>query len=140
MSDANLSWDSEVSQESEFTLMPDNTEVSFEVVNFERALTKKGAPMAKLTLKCVNPESNAATTVKDTLVLMRSCEWKICQFFTCIGLRKHGDKGVPNWEAVVGAKGTARLGVDEWQSQNGDTFESNTIKTYLAPADESNPF
>lgn len=140
MSDANLAWDSEVSQESEFNLMPDNSEVSFEVTAFERALTKKGAPMAKLTLKCTNLESKASSTVKDTLVLMRSCEWKICQFFTCVGLRKHGDKGIPKWDALVGAKGMARLGIEEWQSQQGDTFERNIIKNYLSPIDENSPF
>lgn len=143
MSEENLSWNSEVSQESEFNLMPENTEVSFEIVGFERATTRKGAPMAKLTLKCANPDTEQTTTVKDTLVLMRSCEWKICQFFACLGLRKHGEKSVPKWESVLGSKGLARLGVEEWQSQSGDTFERNIVKSYLdsAPAeDDNNPF
>lgn len=143
MSEENLSWNSPVSQEAEFNLMPENTEVSFEVVGFERATTRKGAPMAKLTLKCENTETKAVTTVKDALVLMRSCEWKICQFFACVGLREHGEKSVPKWESVLGSKGFARLGIEEWQSQSGELHERNIVKTYLdpTPADNgNNPF
>ena len=143
MADENLSWGSEVSQESEITLMPENTEVGFEIVGFERATTRKGAPMAKLTLKCTNPDTEQTTTVRDTLVLMRSCEWKICQFFTCLGLRQHGEKSIPKWEAVLGSKGLARLGVEEWQTDSGDNRERNIVKSYLDPApaeDDNNPF
>jgi hypothetical protein len=143
MADENLSWNSECSQESEYNLMPENTEVSFDVVGFERATTRKGAPMAKLTLKCKNTETDSVTTVKDKLVLMRSCEWKICQFFTCLGLRKHGEKSVPKWDAVLGSKGLARLGIEEWQTDSGDARERNIVKSYLDPVpaeDGNNPF
>lgn len=128
-------WNSETSQEAkEFVLLPENTVVDFTVVGFERATTAKGDNMAKLTLKCLTADGQEAT-LRENLVLLRRCEWRINQFFTCVGLRKHGERSVPKWNLVNGSSGKARLGVESWEGRDGKTYEGNVIKDYLEPED-----
>lgn len=128
-----LDWNSETSQEAkEFTILPENTVVDFTVVGFERATTAKGDNMAKLTLRCRTSDGLEAT-LRENLVLLRSCEWRINQFLTCVGLRKHGERSVPKWNLVNGSHGKARLGVESWQGKDGKTYSGNVIKSYLEP-------
>ncbi len=91
--------------------------------------------MAKLTLKCLTAEGLEAT-LRENLVLLRRCEWRINQFFTCVGLRKHGERSVPKWNLVNGSSGKARLGVESWEGRDGKTYEGNVIKDYLEPEDK----
>ena len=110
-----LDWDSQTSQESkEFTVLPEGTIVDFTVVGFERATTSKGDNMAKLSLLCKTQDGLEAT-LRENLVLLRRCEWKINQFFTCVGLRKHGECSVPKWDMVKGSRGRAKLGIEKWE-------------------------
>ena len=118
-------WNSETSQEAkEFVVLPENTVVDFTVVGFERATTAKGDNMAKLTLKCLTADGQEAT-LRENLVLSRRCEWRINQFFTCVGLRKHGERSVPKWNLVNGSSGKARLGVESWEGRDGKTYEGD---------------
>ena len=41
------------------------------------------------------------------LFLLKRFEWKLCQFFTSIGLRQHGEKLRMNWAAVTGKTAAA---------------------------------
>ena len=132
-----LDWNSETSQEArkEFVVLPENTIVDFTVVSFERATTSKGDNMAKLTLKC-RAANGLEAMLRENLVLLRSCEWRINQFLTCVGLRKHGERSVPKWNLVNGSSGKARLGVEKWVGGDGKTYDGNVIKDYLEPEDE----
>lgn len=133
-----LDWNSEFANEGkEFTVLPKNTVVEFTVTDFQRTKTQKGDYMAKLALKCETAEGLSAT-LRENLVLLRSCEWKICQFFTCVGLRKHGDRGTLKWDSVLGSRGKAKLGVEKWQGRDGKFYDGNVIKEYLEP-EESSP-
>lgn len=131
--DERLDWNSEASKESEgFKVLPEGTEVNFTVVEFKKATSKNGANMAKLELKCETDDGLSAT-LREYLVLLRSCEWKINQFFTCVGLRKHGERSVPKWNEVLGSKGRAKLGVEKWESRDGKIYDVNIIKSFLEP-------
>lgn len=133
-----LDWNSETSLEAkEFTVLPENTVVDFTVVGFERATTAKGDNMAKLTLRCRTSDGLEAT-LRENLVLLRRCEWKINQFFTCVGLRKHGERSVPKWDKVNGSRGKARLGVEKWEGRDGKMYDGNVIKDYLEPEASDN--
>lgn len=131
--DERLAWNSPTSQEAkEFTILPENTIVDFTVVGFERATTSKGDNMAKLSLLCKTADGLEAT-LRENLVLLRRCEWKINQFFTCVGLRKHGECSVPKWDMLKGSKGKAKLGIEQWEGRDGNTYDRNIIKDYLEP-------
>jgi hypothetical protein len=58
---------------------------------------------------------------------------KLCQFFTAIGQRKHGDRLKPRWNEVKGAEGFAVVGVRSFKGDKGDDIEVNEIKEFLTP-------
>ena len=102
----------------EFVLLPEG-KYDFEVTGFERQRYTPGAnsrmpacPMALLKLR-VSSELGTAT-VEERLYLHSSAEWKLCQFFTAIGQRSRGERLVPNWRAVLGAKGRCEVTVRQW--------------------------
>lgn len=78
-------------------------------------------------------------TVEHNLFLHSKCEGFLCQFFTSIGLREHGDPLRLQWDKVVGATGVCRVFVDKYTVKGGnsddpkDQRESNKIKSFLDP-------
>ncbi|MHC4195961.1 MAG: hypothetical protein ACYSQZ_08480, partial [Planctomycetota bacterium] len=70
------------------------------------------------------------TTVKHQLFLHTKVTGLLAQFFRAIGLRKHGDPLVLNWNAIPGRKGYAKLGKrkheDRWYPK---------VKEFLDPED-----
>ena len=131
-----LGWDSEIENEgNDFVIFPDDTECECEVIAFDKGAAASGAPMAKLKILCVAEAGR--TTVEDNIALQRNCEWKLCEFFTAIGQRRHGQRIVPDWTKVMGARFRARLSKEPWRN-NPDRF-SNKIKKYLEPVSPSAP-
>lgn len=134
-----LGWDDEISQESEFVLLPDG-DYDFEVINFERSRSKGSdsippSNMAVLDIKITDGKSTVS--VKDYLVLHTKMEWKLSQFFRSIGMKKQGETVRMNWSAVPGAKGRCKVIVDKYTNDKGQTRESNKIAKYYdytAPA------
>lgn len=125
-----LGWDSPIENEgTNFVVLEENTVCDCTVIGFEPKQTKSGAPMAALRIECVAPEGR--TIVDDNLALQRNCEWKLCEFFTAIGQRVHGQRIVPDWDGVLGAKCRATVSKEPWLS-NPNRF-SNKIKKYLEP-------
>jgi len=125
-------WDSEISRESEFVLLPDG-EYEFTVTNMERQRfdgSDKMAPcpMAKVTLEVLSRDGNV--TISDRLLLNSKLEWKLSAFFGSIGQKKHGDKLKMNWGAVVGSTGHAKIGTREY---NGKKY--NEIRAYVYAED-----
>lgn len=134
-----LGWDDEISQETEFVVLPEG-DYDFEVVKFERSRSKgsdkiPASNMAVLDIKVTNGKD--ATTVKDHLVLHTKMEWKLSQFFRSIGQKKQGETVRMNWNAVPGAKGRCKLIVEKYVNDKGETRENNKIAKYYdytAPA------
>ncbi len=131
-----LDWDSEISQDSEFVLLPEG-EYTFTVTKMERGYFNGSAKMSKcnkaeLTIKVSAPDGKS-TTVTHNLFLHRKCEGLLCAFFTSIGQRKHGETLRPNWQAVVGATGRCKVGIHEWTGNDGQKRQSNEITRFLEP-------
>lgn len=133
-----MSWNSATSQDPNslkpFIVLPKGTQVKFTVSEFIRATTQKGANMAKLVLDCED-DKGQKVSVKDNVVLLRSCEWKINQLFISLGLRLHGETAVPKWDMLKGASGLAKLDVASFQGDNGKSYDVNTILAYLEPSE-----
>lgn len=127
--DTNLDWDSPISaEEKEFTLAPEG-EYNFYVSGFERTMSQKGSKMAKLTLAV---ETDAGVLpVFDYLVLTTKMEWKLSQFFECIGLKEKGTplKSMP-WDKVMNAEGRVKIVVEEHEYK-GEMRKSNKVGRYL---------
>lgn len=89
---------------------------SFSVVEMEKRreeVKNKGGsvgmcPVAQLTLAVTHVSTGVTGTLTHDLVLESSSMFRVREFFTAIGQRKHGDtheKFAPNWAKVVGATG-----------------------------------
>ena len=129
-----LSWDDEIENDGNgFTLLPEGQECDFVVTKLEKGKSAAlNAPMAILTVEASC--ELGSVSMRENLVLHTKMEWKICQFFTAIGQRKHGEKLRPDWSKVEGATGRCRLTVDTWTGRNGEAMKSNKVKEFLEAA------
>lgn len=131
-----LDWDAEITKDTpEFIILPAG-QYPFIVQDLEKAIYEgtsekigKGCPMAVLKIVVRGPEGN--TSVTDRLYLCESMEWKLGQFFRCIGQKSHGKSYRMNWNAVVGAEGLCQVKIDTWEGNDGKPKQSNKIEKYL---------
>lgn len=115
MANGELDWGATIEddgKELEFVLLPEG-DYNFVVSNMTRARSKGSAKlpscnMAKLTLDFTTEDGKTAH-ITDNLLLHASCEWKLSSFFRSIGLKKHGEKLVMQWDKVVGSEGRAHI-------------------------------
>lgn len=138
-----LDWDSEIENDGEGFVLLDPGIYSFTVTDLERAQFAGNdkapqCPMAKLTLRCEGVDGSVGT-VKDSLFLTTRNEWKLCQFFTSIGQRKHGEKLKPAWNQVLGATGMLELEYDKKVLNDDGTPKYNRVKAYKEPTENSAP-
>lgn len=126
-------WDTTIQNDGKtFSPLPEG-DYSFTVTGFERGNYDGGdkmppCPVAILTMDVSNGAD--AGTVEDRLYLNSKSEWKICQFFTAIGQRKHGDALKPDWNKVQGSRGTLKLYLDKYKGNDGKEHENNKVKQY----------
>ncbi len=128
-----LDWNDRIEDDGsgEFTILPPG-EYGFKVTSFEKQHSNNSqAPMARVTLEV--EYDGELVHVFDYLVLTKKAEWKLCSFFRCLGLKKHGEPFVMQWNRVVGATGRAKLHVEKYTKKDGSTGESNKVKQYLDP-------
>jgi hypothetical protein len=82
--------------------------------------------------------------MEEKLCLHQDLQWKITQFFTAIGQRKHGNQGkfVPNWK-LAEDEGSgecmmkSRKYIPKRGKNQGKELTVNNIDRYLDPAEES---
>lgn len=136
-----LNWDSEISQESSFVLLPEG-KYRFKVTGFERAQytpspqskIRDVSPMAELDLSISSPE-HGSTTVKENLILHTKMEWKISEFLLAIGQKQKGEATNPDWSKIFGAEGWCELEVNKYTNKNGEQRENNRVKQFIAVED-----
>lgn len=128
MADEILTWDSEIEEDGEFTLLEEG-DYDFKVEDFQRKTTKKGdAPMAQISFKV--GDDYTKTSINEYFVLKKSVEWKISQFFRSIGLKKHGERVKMQWEQSLGKTGRCHVIVDEYIDQKGNSKTTNRIDQF----------
>jgi len=138
-----LGWEDQIEKDSKpFVLLPEG-DYEFKVVNFERKRFEGSTKLppcnqAVLSLQIVLPNGES-TTIEHSLFLHTITEGLLCQFFTCIGQRKHGEKVSMNWSKVIGATGRATVKIDQWDGKDGETRQSNKIKKFLEPEEPVAP-
>jgi hypothetical protein len=133
-----IDFDSTIENDGEgFTILPNGDEVEYEIKEIEKGRNADGTkPMVKIKLVATSTKGLGRTSITDSITMSRKSEWKLCEFFTSMGMRKHGEKLQLNWD-LVGAKGRATVSVDEWVGRDGEKRKSNKIKHYLIPLPES---
>ncbi len=133
-----LDWEDCIENDSpNFPTLPAG-EYPFTITAFERQHYQPGpsaklppCKMAVLTLRVEHEEEVAQ--FQHRLYLHSSVEGLLCSFFTSIGQRKHGERVQMNWNAVLGAKGLAKLGVRSYVTNNGDDRTINEVLRFLDP-------
>jgi len=133
--DVVIGWDDEVSEDGNaFALLPDGDEVELTVTDVERGHNKDGsAPQVKVTFAAESLKGYGRTGIVDYIKMTRKSEWKLCELFTALGLRKHGERLKLRWD-LQGMKARATVSVDQYTGRDGDLRKSNKIKRYLEPA------
>lgn len=137
--DRELDWTDEIENDSsgEFILLPDG-DYSFTVKGFTRGRhegSEKLPPCNKAIIDIEITAPQGTVSVKHNLFLHTKCEGLLCEFFTAIGDRKHGETLRPNWSSahLVGKTGRLKLGTRTWTNKNGETMKSNEIKRMYEP-------
>lgn len=131
-------WDSTIQNDGgDFRLLPEGV-YPFTVRSLEKAYnngTKSipACPMAKLVFRVgVGADVSDVTA---NLYLDDSQEWKLCQFFLALGMRKHGEALKMNWDAVVGKAGWLEVEHYNYTDNKGEEKTINSVARYLDPAD-----
>ena len=136
MADTNiLGWDDTIENDGgEYIVLPEG-DYPFTVTSFERGSFPGGAKipacnMAKVFLRVDGGELGKALCVENIYLLER-LEWKAAAFLRAIGLKKHGEPIA--WRQLVhcdGETGRCRVYVDEFTDKNGQTKQSNKIRSF----------
>ena len=125
-------------------LLPEG-EAIFTVVKLDRTRKDFGkfgtinVAVVKLMASTLVEGSDAAAEITVQLGLHHDLDWKITQFFTALGQRKHGDEGnfVPSWGKIVGQTGrckiTHRTYAKKDDKDGAKTGVANEIAEFLAP-------
>lgn len=129
-------WNDEIENDSSDFILLSDGDYDFEVSSFDRARhngSEKLPPCNKaiVYIKIEVPEGEV--TLKHNLFLHSKTEGMLCAFFTCIGLRKHGEKLKMNWNKVPGSRGCCRVGQRQWTNDDGKTITMNEIKKFYEP-------
>ena len=136
--DAPMGWEDTIENDGEGYIVLPEGEYFFTVDNFIRGRHEGSAkmaacPKAELTVRIHDKDGDVS--VNHNLFLNRKCEWKLCEFFTSIGARKHGEALRMNWNTVRGAKGRCKVGIRKWTGKDGKEHESNEIISFLPPVE-----
>ncbi len=130
-----LGWEDEISQESNFVLLPPG-DYNFEVVKFERGERFEGSEKhppcnrAIVHIKCVSSGGDE-TVIQQSFLMHQKSEWRISEFFISIGLKKHGEPLRMQWTQSVGCKGRCKLGTRQYDSK-----DYNEIKKFYDPEEQ----
>jgi len=131
-----LDWEGAIEHDSEFVLFPAG-DYNFTVTNFERGRYPGGdklPPCNKAVLSLeLEGEAGLTTTIKRDLFLHSSTEGFLCEFFTSIGQRKHGERVTMNWGAVIGAKGRCKVIIRTFKGKDGEDISINDVKKFYEP-------
>jgi len=132
-----MDWDDEIENDNAYEVLPEG-DYRFRVQRFERARhpgSAKIPPCKKAALTLDVSNSANTGTVTANLLLHKSLEWKLCQFFTSIGQRRHGERLHMNWNAVPGASGVCHIGIRKWTGSDGKEHEGNEVAEFYDPAE-----
>lgn len=116
--DGAMGWDDEITAEAkEYTLLPVGTYQFIIKDNFVRSKTSGNGKLpvcnkADITLT-INYEGKEVK-VTTSLILHKSLEWKISQFFECIGMKQKGVPFRPDWDGIIGKTGTVKISHREY--------------------------
>lgn len=132
--DVAFDWDDEIVNDDQEFIILDKGDYNFTVTGFERGHfpgSAKMSPCNKAILTLSVNTDNGTATAKVDLIMNKVMEWKLSEFFRCIGQKKHGEKLKPRWNEVIGSQGRAHFAPREYTSKTtGNTGLVNDVTTF----------
>lgn len=129
-----MDWNDSIEADGQgYILLPEG-DYNFTVTNFERGRFPGGPKVPacnKATITVQVDTKDGIATVKFDLLLFRSLEWRISDFFRCIGQKKHGEKLTMDWNKVIGSKGRAHFKQRSYTNNQGEEKFTNDISRFL---------
>ncbi|MGN1030072.1 MAG: DUF669 domain-containing protein, partial [Butyricicoccaceae bacterium] len=105
----------------------------FVVTKVERSRSKGSDKMPPCNMAVITLRVNDETTITENILMHTKFEWKLCQFFTSIGQRQHGERLRMNWGTVLGRTGRCEVGVRSYKKKDGSDGQANEIKKFVEP-------
>lgn len=130
-----LGWEEEIENDGNDFVLLDEGIYPFQVTKFERSRSKGSDKLPPCNMAVLTIRVDGQTTITENLILHSKMEWKLCQFFTSIGARKHGEKMRMNWSKVTGATGRCKIIVEDFVGKDGKPRQTNRIDKFLDPED-----
>lgn len=135
-----MDWESTIENDGTRIVTLPEGDYEFTVTKFEKGWydgSSKIPACPKAMLEFTIEVSGVGTSiVKENIYIDESVEWKICEFFRCIGLRKHGERQKMPWAQCVGKKGVAHISVNEYVGNDGKNYKNNKIVRFLDTSEE----
>ncbi|MDD2259439.1 MAG: hypothetical protein PHU13_03550 [Acholeplasmataceae bacterium] len=129
-----MDWNDSIEEDGQgYILLPEG-DYNFTVTSFERGRFPGGPKVPacnKATITVQVDTKEGIATVKFDLLLFRSLEWRISDFFRCIGQKKHGEKLTMDWNKVIGSKGRAHFKQRSYTNNQGEEKFTNDISRFL---------
>lgn len=126
-----IGWDDEIEEDGRSFVLLTPGDYMFKVVDRKiedfpgSEKIPKGVPKAVLFMEISGPDGTAV--VKYDLIMWKTLEWKLSEFFRSIGQKKHGEKLKPNWKTVVGSTGKCTVKNREYTGTDGKVHLANEI-------------
>ena len=132
-----LEFGCEITQESQFADIPDG-EYDFKVESIERAQhngSEKVPACGKLVVTlAIKMPDGSEPTIKENFLMWSTLEWKLSQFFICIGLKKKGEPmPATNWLTEIPGR-TGRCTVKKQPGKDDPSKLYTHVDKYLEPA------
>ena len=129
-----MDWNDSIEEDGQgYILLPEG-DYNFKVTNFERGRFPGGPKVPacnKATITVQVDTKDGIATVKFDLLLFRSLEWRISDFFRSIGQKKHGEKLTMDWNKVIGSEGRAHFKQRTYVNNQGEEKAINDIAYFI---------
>jgi hypothetical protein len=143
MSD-HLDWDSPIESKEIKTKLIEPGHYPFKVINLEKTISTgpktSGAKMAIITVRIEHDEGEYID-IKDKIVLLKSLDWKIFQFFISTGQCQKDENNKwktidkPPWDASIGRRGHCEVIIEDYKKKDGTDGKAVKIAKYVDPAE-----
>ncbi len=136
-------WNDQIENDGEGFILLDEGDYEFKIVKFDRGRFNGSAKMPACNMAVLEVEVTAPngqkTTITKQLLLHSKMEWLLCQFFTAIGHRQHGERLSMDWNRVMGATGWLHISHRTYTAtkgkRQGEELTSMEIDRWHDPQD-----
>ena len=128
-----MDWDDEIQIDDMKFVVLEEGDYNFEVSKVERGNfpgSAKISPSKKVTLTLLVVTDSGLATCRTDLILNRVVEFRLAQFFYCIGQKKKGEPFKMEWDKVLGAKGRAHFKPRTYTAADGSLRCTNDVITF----------